>query len=314
MTLSSRLSSWWFAAAPAERLAAIRIAVGAFALHYLGTRVGMFASVVRTDPQLFDPVGVVSGLAAPVSPSLADALVIVTLVANVAFLLGWRHRVSGPAFGVLLLTLLSYRNSWSMVYHSDNVLVLHVLVLGVARSADAWSIDARRRGREAAASWEYGWPLKLACAMAVSTYFLAGVAKIMGPLGWGWASGDAMLSQVLVDGLRKELLGSGASDLAFRLHDQVELFGLLGLGTLILELGAPLALLHPRVGRLWAVATFGLHWGVWAVMDIYFRYQMVGVMFLPFFRVERLVLGTQSGSVVTAQPVGADRSGTYAVQ
>ncbi|NJM08483.1 hypothetical protein HC891_23340 [Candidatus Gracilibacteria bacterium] len=55
---------------------------------------------------------------------------VATLLANLAFMLGIGHRVSGPVFAGLLLWLLSYRNSWSMIYHNDNVLVLHALILG----------------------------------------------------------------------------------------------------------------------------------------------------------------------------------------
>ena len=31
--------------------------------------------------------------------------------------------------------------------------------------------------------WCYGWPLRLICAITVISYFLAGTAKIAGPLG-----------------------------------------------------------------------------------------------------------------------------------
>jgi hypothetical protein len=315
MTAIQRLERFWCTTAPAERLAAFRIAVGVFTLHYLANRIGLLADVARTDPALFDPVGAASWLSTPLAPSLIDTLVGATLVANVAFVLGCWHRVSGPAFALLLLALLSYRNSWSMVYHSDNVLVFHALVLGLTRAADAWSFDAWWRGaRGEPPSWRYGWPLRLAAGLAVSTYFLAGVAKVMGPLGWSWGSGDAMLGQILVDGLRKELLGSGAADLAFALHDQPALFGVLGSGTLVLELAAPLALLNPRAGRIWALAAFGMHWGVWAVMDIYFRYQMVGVLFLPFFNVERFVHGLRSALTRDLQPASHDKADTYAVR
>lgn len=314
MAMLRSCHDWWFAAAPAERLAVLRLAVGGFALYYLGSRVEMFADVARTDPALFDPIGVVWFLGAPIPPLAADALVIATLVANVAFLLGWQHRVVGPAFGVLLLVLLCYRNSWSMIYHSDNVMVFHALVLGVTRSADALSIDAWMRRRPAGMSWAYGWPARLMCGVTVSTYFLAGMAKVMGPLGWEWAGGDAMVAQILVDALRKELLGSGAPDLVFSLHDQTWLFAAVGAGTLVLELGAPLAMLHARAGQAWAVSAFGMHWGVWAIMDIYFRYQMAGIIFLAFFPVERLFARFRVSGPDRVQPVDAAESGSYAVR
>jgi hypothetical protein len=48
----------------------------------------------------------------------------------------------GLVYAVLLLCLLCYRNSWSMIYHTDNVLVLHVLVLSLAPVADALALGA----------------------------------------------------------------------------------------------------------------------------------------------------------------------------
>ncbi|MGH7454288.1 MAG: hypothetical protein ACRENG_23235, partial [bacterium] len=74
-------------------------------------------------------------------------LLIATLAANIAFIFGWQHRYTGPLFGGLLLALLCYRNSWSMIYHSDNALVFHALILGVAPAAEAWSLDALQRSR-----------------------------------------------------------------------------------------------------------------------------------------------------------------------
>ena len=78
-----------------------------------------------------------------------------TIVVNVAFLLGWGFRLSGPAFALLLLGILCYRNSWSMIYHSDNLLILQALVLGWTRAADALSIDElMRRGATVTATDE----------------------------------------------------------------------------------------------------------------------------------------------------------------
>nr|MBA2550921.1 hypothetical protein [Nocardioidaceae bacterium] len=51
------------------------------------------------------------------------------------------------------------------------------------------------------------------------------------------------------------------------------LFRLLAVGSLVIELAAPLALLDRRLGRAWAVGAFGLHWGILALMGIKFRHQ-----------------------------------------
>jgi hypothetical protein len=278
----------WFVPAPPARVAVVRILVGGYVLWYVGRRRRMLRRIAGGDPGLFRPVGVVSPLKSPLSPAAFRLTLDATQASGVAFLLGWRHAYSGPLFAGLLTFLLTYRNSWSMLYHNDNALVLHVLVLGVAPSADALSLDARRRGgRVPAAGGRYGWPLKAMNAVTVLTYFLAAVAKVRGPLGWGWASGEALRRQIAVDGVRKELLGDGAAPLAYRLYRRVGLFRMLAAGSLAIEGFAPLALADRRVGRAWAVGALSMHWGIYLLMRIKFRYQQSGLMFAPFFPVER---------------------------
>ncbi len=283
--------------APASRLAMLRILTGAWALQYLGRRERMFARVARTDLGLFQPVGLARTLSRPLEPSSFRLLYGTTLAASVAFLGGFRHRWSGPLFSGSLLCLLSYRNSWSMIYHTDNVLVMHALTLGVAPAADAWSLDAlaspgsrRSNGRvRPKASWRWGWPIQLMNAVTVLTYFLAGVAKLKGPLGLRWATGESLRSQVAVDGIRKELLGSSAAPLGLRLYERFGIYRVLAAGSLALELGAPMMLVNRRLTQIWAMNAFLMHWGIYFVMGIRFRYQLAGFPFAPFFELERAV-------------------------
>jgi hypothetical protein len=268
----------------ATRLALVRVVVGGFSLAYLGRRRRMLARVARTDPRLFAPVGVVKVLDRPLPGPLVEATVTATMAANVAFLLGWKHRYTGPAFSGLLLWQLSYRNSWSMIYHTDNLLVLHALILGLAPSADAVSLDALGRPRT---DEGYRWPIELMNATTALSYFVAGVAKVAGPLGGQWMSGESLRGQVAVDGLRKELMGDGAAPIAYALYDKVWLWRAMAAGTMVIELGAPLFLASRRTARLWAAAAFGMHWAILAVMRIKFRYQLSGAAFAPFVVLQR---------------------------
>ncbi len=289
------LRAFWYPSAPASRLALVRIVVGTYALAYLWPRRAMFDRVARTDAELFAPVGVARVLREPLPPAAFRAATQATLAANVAFVLGWRHRWTGPVYAASLLGVLSYRNSWSMIYHSDNGLVLHVVALALSPAADALSLDARRARRPRAlrrrggppSGVRYGVPLRQMRTASALAYALAGVAKVKGPLGWGWTRGEALRGQVAVDGLRKELLGSGAARATTALYDQVLLFRLLASGSLVLELVAPLAVLDARVARLWAANMFRMHWGIYAVMKIRFDYQLSGVAFAPFLDLER---------------------------
>ena len=318
------VEGFWFAPAPASRLAVLRILVGVFSFCFLYERYEYFVHVAGSSPTVFAPVGVVSFLEAPLPVWLFEGLLTATLLFNVLFVAGIRFRYSGPIFAALLLWVISYRHSWSMVYHSQNLVVLHVIVIGLTPAANALSFDAwvRRRASSrwwlhgtwpptsSSDDWRFGWPVRLICSVTIIAYFLAGVAKVAGPLGWGWAAGTSLRDQVIHDGIRKEMLTDGASPLVFALYDQLWLFTLLGVLTLVLEIGAPLALLKRLGGQIWALLSFGMHWGIYFIMGIEFEYPLWGVLFLSFFAVERPVswLATQLGRV--AERVGP-RAATF---
>lgn len=284
------LDAFWFEKAPATRPAVLRVLIGAYVLYYLVPRYPMYMKIARSDPSLFRPVGVASNLEKPISAGVFRGLLVATLVANVLFVLGFRHRQTGPLFAGLLLWVMSYRNSWSMIYHSNNVLLLHAMILGLSRSADALSVDSLVDATESGdPHWRYGWPVMLMNTVTALTYFLAGVAKVKGPLGWKWAGGESLRSQIAVDGLRKELYAGKAAPLAYTLHNNLFLFTIMGVGSLIVELVAPLTLLDKRLSQLWAVGAFQLHWGIFFLMKIRFRYQLLGLIFAPFFDLDRVL-------------------------
>lgn len=284
---------FWFPQAPAERLAMLRILVGIFAYCLVAANYIQWVEIGRTALVLFKPVGVVALLSRPLPPVVNQVLLIATLLLGIPFILGWRYRFTGPAFAALLLWVISYRLSWSMIYHSMHTTVLHILVLGLSPAADALSLDAQRRSAagaraEPASAWQYGFPIQLICAVTVFAYFVTGMAKVAGPLGWSWGTGEALRSQVAADAIRKEVLGSAGARLFYRLYNQVWLFAMMAVLTFVVELGAPLALLNKRLGRLWAVTAFLMHWGILVIMAIDFRYHLTGIIYASFFDLERI--------------------------
>jgi hypothetical protein len=273
---------WAAPAAPPARLAALRISAGGFALVYLIVRTGYLTSYAELPSQTFHPVGVASWLEQPLPPAAVYVLHALALATGGLYLLGARFRLSGPVFAALLLWVLTYRNSWSMIFHTENLLVLHVIVIGLSRAADAWAFDAKR---DAPPSARYGWAIRTLSALTVLSYVLAGVAKLRNT-GWEWALGDALRVQVAYDTVRKIELGSFHSPLGAYLVRHAWVFPPLALATMALELGAPLALLRERWGRIWAFGAWGFHWGVFALMAITFPYALSGFQFFSFFRVE----------------------------
>lgn len=284
----SRLLDRVWPAAPAERLGAVRLLVGIFAQIYFSIRLVHIIGLTALPDRQFAPIGVLWWLDSPPPPSVVVAGLAATWLSGIGFLAGWRFRITGPLHALLLLTALTFSNSWGQIFHTENLMVLFVLVLAVTRAADAYSIDARRIPDPPAPHMRYGWPLALLCVLAVASYFIAGVAKLRwgGP---GWAGGDVLRHTIAADNLRKIVLGSQHSPVAEILLSQAWLFRGLAVLTLVVEVGAPLALLGRRAAQVWIAAVIGFHIGVVALMSILFPFAMSGVAFAPFFRAERFV-------------------------
>lgn len=271
--------------ASAATPALLRIAVGGYHLWHVGSRRTLYRGVHRTDPANFDPVGPARVLRRPLPPRVADALLDASLVTGALFTAGIAHRVTGPVHSALQTWNFSYRNSWSMVFHHENTLVLHTMVLGAAPAADALSVDALVRDDTPCPprrSWMYGATPSVMNAAVAITYLLAGIAKFTGGAGASWADGGNMRGQVAFDALRKEMLGEESSPLGRALYPHRGLFTLMAATSLVIELGAPLALADRRLGRLFALGAFSMHWGIKAIMRITFPYNLSGVLYLPF--------------------------------
>ena len=297
-----------FRPAPPERLAALRIVLGGSALVYAIVRAGHLADVARHSARQFAPVGPVVVLGEPLPSAVVIALVALTIGLGIAFVAGWRFRITGPAFAVALLWVTSYRNSWSMVFHTENLMVLHVLVLGCSRAADAWAFDAR--GRDApAAHWRYGWPIELLCRVTVATYFIAGITKLRNA-GLGWVTSDTLRNFVAYDNLRKAELGDLYSPLGVFMVRFEGLFPPLAAVSLIVELGSPLALVHRRIAVVWCALAWSFHLGVLAVMWIVFHYPLLGLAYASFFPMERLLVKVPWFGRVVASRASASAAST----
>ena len=281
----------FFAPAPAARLALLRLLVGSFATIYLLVRSPVLADFRSMSAARFEPVGLAALLGAPLAAQLALAAWALCVVLCALFAVGARFAISGPLAALALLWVTSYRNSWGMVFHTDNLLVLHMLALGVVpAAADVLSVDAARRGGHRASVTDdarYGWPVKLVSALTVTTYLLAGIAKLK-LSGLDWADGEVLRSTMAHDAVRKAAVGSIYSPLGGWLVRYGWPFPVFGAFTLVVELGAPLALLGGRVALLWAALAWSFHAGVIATMAIAFPYPLSGIALASLLPLERV--------------------------
>jgi len=282
------LDARFLAAAPPERLATVRFLTGAFACGYLLVRAPVLADFRRT-PGVFRPVGLAAWLHGPLPPSWVFALFGLTLLLGVCFTLGWRFRLSGPAFALLVLWVTSYRSSWSMLFHNENLLALHLLVLGCCDAAAALSLDARSAHSQAATTphARYGWPVRLLSVITTCVYVVAAVAKLK-ITGLSWMDGDVLRNYIAFDAMRKSQIGTLHSPLAGYLVQVGWPYIGLSILTLLVELGGPIALLNRRLTRLWVLGAWGFHLGVLLSMAIAFPYPLSGVAFASMFECEKL--------------------------
>lgn len=277
------------AVAPPERLAMLRILTGVFAMAYLLARLPVFLQLGDRRSG-FDGVGLAMLLDRPVEGSVVDAVVVATLLSGVGFVVGWRFRVNGLLFALGMLALGSYRGSWGQLLHFENLMVLYLLIIAWAPSADAWSLDARRREDrpdDPGESVSYGFPIALATLVLVTTYVIAGLAKLRYG-GLDWVFGDTLRNHVAYAAARLDLLGGSPSPLAGWAVRLDGIWPFVAAATIVIELAAPVALLGGRVRTVWVLAAWLMHLGILMFMLIGFPFPLFLVAFAPLYRVERL--------------------------
>jgi hypothetical protein len=212
--------------------------------------------------------------------------------------LGLCYRFTGPIFGVLLLFILTYRQSWGFIYHTENLMVVHALVLGFAPAADEVSVDAwiatasrnqlvqrlfRPFGNPSQTHFKYGFPVQLIILVTGIVYWVAGMAKLGRGGGLNWALDAHLLGHVGNNAMRYHFLEGGAKAITYEIYSWPPwVIVCLSVGSLLMEVGAPLAVLHRYLALGIALALYSFHWGVYAIMGIPFKYQLDGVAFLPF--------------------------------
>jgi vitamin K-dependent gamma-carboxylase-like protein len=302
--MPSALWDWYCPPTPVARLRLLRFVIGAYALVYLISRGVHLNAVVSYPAAAFRPVGIVRVLTEPLLPGAVYGTYAAAVLAAGLFTAGVAYRVAAPIFSLLLLWVTSYRHSFGMIFHTDNLLVLHVPLLAFA--------SAGRAPRAAAPSLEpdmvRSWVPRAMCLVTVAAYVVAGVAKLT-HTGWSWAGGEPLREQIAYDALRKIELGSTYSPLGPWLLGQAWLFAPLSAFSLATELLAPLALLGVRAAVVWCACAWLFHAGVLALMAIAFPYPLSGCAFAAFFPLERFLQALERrlrrGSSREAPPVRA---------
>ncbi|WIM68062.1 hypothetical protein QP027_01295 [Corynebacterium breve] len=285
MTLMPRLVDTLRPTSRATRPAVLRIGVNGFSAVHNAIRRPILRDLHRQPKNRFHPVGVCRILDKPLEPEVADGLFDAAQITNALVVLGLAHKITGPANALLQLWTITYRNSFGMILHNDNMLVLQQAATCLGPSADALSVDSWRKYQTLVPnkkSRDYGGIATAANIAAVVVYFISGVAKVRSDYGWSWASGTALREQIAADALRKEVFGTTPPEHAETLYQAKGPIGVLATGALAVELLAPVALLDRKIGAAFALAAASMHWGIRFVMGIKFNFNLSGLSYLGF--------------------------------
>jgi hypothetical protein len=161
-----------------------------------------------------------------------------------------------------MLLLATLDSAWGQVFHTEHLVVLHLLVLALAPAADVLVVGRRRAAPGPVADGRYGWPVRLTAVVVVLAYVIAGIAKLrIG--GLDWLDGDTLRHWVAHDNLSKAVLGDSHSPIGTYLVGHAWLFPPFAVLTVIVELGAWVALLGGRWRTAWVVAAWCSTWACW---------------------------------------------------
>lgn len=274
---ANRVIDRYMAPVPYLRWITVRTLAALFIAGYCLARAPVLSNYGHMSTERFAPVGPVMLLNAPVSHGISVSILGLTIALGLLVAFGRVTRWTTSLLAMSFLWVTSYRNSWGMLFHTENLLTLHMIVLAIGE----WT---RVRDDNNAIS---GWPLRLMSAITVATYLLAGVAKLRNS-GMAWMDGEILRNTIAHDALRKAELGSDYATLGAVLVQQAALFPPLAWATMVIELGAPLAFAHRYLRWAWIGTAWSFHFGVQWIMWIGFPYPLSFVAYASMLPVERL--------------------------
>jgi hypothetical protein len=253
---------WIFAPGSARRLAGVRIGLCLLMAGRLSRPV--YLQVAGQPRILFRRISFMRWFH---SMPPADVVLLVQIAAVAACVLGALGLWTRVALPVAFLGALFLNGMWTSIgqpMHNETLLLLSFAPLLFAPSADAWSLDARRRGTSGdAVSVRYGWPVRTAMIVVAGGYFFSGVNKLAFS-GVQWAIGDNLrwIMYHVSDGSPRPI------GPALFVASHPLLAHLAAAGTLVVETLFPIVLWKPRAAWVFVPAVTLLYAGIAITMHL----------------------------------------------
>jgi hypothetical protein len=204
----------------------------------------------------------------PFDERLASGAEIALIVSAALASVGLFTRVSAPLAALLAVYVLGLPNFFWKINHGHHLRVLFALALACAPCGDALSLDRlwkRWRGHAAPEpSAAYTIPMRVAWLLVGTSYLFPGLWKL-------WVSGDLWISGAQ---LKAHLYDSWAVrpdfEPLYRIDQHDWLLALLGVATLVFEIGFIVCVLNRTTRTLAALSAVAFHVGVASFMGIRF--------------------------------------------
>jgi len=281
--LLARALAWAFGPGDPRQLAALRIGLCSVLVFRLASRSDVYLALAEQPRELFRPLSFMTLLDQMPSRSVISACLVVGIVAAALAAAGLLARVMLPIALAAALLLNGMYTAQGKVMHNDVLLTLCLLAIVFARHSDVWSLDrrlarvrARRRGATrpaASVGPAYGWPVRAAMLAVALAYLIAGLHKIVGSGGLGWASSENMrwILYLASD-------SQGHNPIALWIADHAWIAHLSAYGLLAVECLFFLVLVKPRLRWLFVPAAVALHAGTWLTLRLDYSAQLLTVV------------------------------------
>jgi predicted DCC family thiol-disulfide oxidoreductase YuxK len=285
--LIDRWNRFWFEPQSAATLGFCRLLVCFLAFLYYRDSDVRGWGVYRIS--FWHPVGLLQHL--HLQPGNAAEMWVLGLLWKAAMLtgaIGLCSRIScGIAF-TLGLYLVGLTNSFGKIQHADPIILWSFLVLAIARSGDAWSLDCLYRtawGKPLPLGFitppvtatagvekhsEYRWPLRMMQLLLVMVFCLSGISKLR-TSGLAWALSNNFRNTLIA----QHYMTRSRLDWALRLAGHPVLCRVMAVLALGAELCAPLALRGGVFAGLLIAGLIGMQIGNEVLLGVAFRQFMI---------------------------------------
>jgi hypothetical protein len=275
-TLQQRLSALgraviepWLAPSDPRALAICRLILFGFAWPgFHAVDVSGFAAYRHVT---FHPIGILGALHVPVvAPAALYAIGAAHTVCSGLALLGLFYRGTALVTAFTGVYLDWIVQSSGKTNHGGLLFIWALFVLGSARAADAWSVDAwwrRHRGlARPLPSAEYRWPVRFLSVLVASMYGAAGISKLT-TSGLAWGYGGSLRWRLLAH----QFTHHPPTGLGVVMARSSTACRVLGLGAELLELSSPLSQLHRYLYRAIIPSLALLQLAIFLSMGVLFK-------------------------------------------